>query len=109
MKQFTTTQEWIEINGNTAYVGLAKQACGQIGPVEFIGLPPYGEVLRADEEGAIVESRKAAISITCPKSGRVIAVNEKLEENPELLQQDPEGEGWLFQLELLSDEDTPSV
>jgi len=104
MKQFTDTHEWIEVNGNTAFVGLAKSAVGQIGPVEFVGLPPYGEVIRANEEGAIVESRKAAISIASPVGGKVIAVNEKLEENPELLNQDAEGEGWLFQLELCGDE-----
>jgi glycine cleavage system H protein len=106
MKQYTDTHEWVEVKGNTAYVGLAKSAVGQIGPVEFVGLPPYGEELAANEEGAIVESRKAAISVNSPVAGKVIAINEKLEENPELLNQDAEGEGWLFQLELCPDEGT---
>lgn len=99
--KYTATHEWVRINGDgTATVGITDHAQEQLGDMVFVELPELGRVLAAAEECAVVESVKAASDIYSPLAGEIVAINEALADTPELINQDPYGEGWLFRLRI---------
>lgn len=99
--KYTATHEWVRINGDgTATVGITDHAQEQLGDMVFVELPALGRVLAAAEECAVVESVKAASDIYSPLAGEIVAINEALADTPELINQDPYGEGWLFRLRI---------
>lgn len=95
--KFTDSHEWITPDGT---VGITQFAQKELGEIVYVQLPAIGKKLEAGKEAAILESTKAAADIYAPASGTVIAVNEALRDQPQLLNQDPEKAGWLFRLEL---------
>jgi len=100
--QYTESHEWVSIedNGN-ARVGISDHAQEALGDLVFVELPVAGDEISQGDPCAVVESVKAASDIYAPVSGLVVAVNEELESNPELINADPYGDGWLFELELI--------
>lgn len=96
--KFTDQHEWIRIDGDTGTVGITDYAAGQLGDVVYVELPDIGKTVKQAEETATVESVKAASEIYAPVGGSVTAVNEALAEKPELINQDPAGEGWFFKI-----------
>lgn len=99
-RYFTEDHEWIEVDGDTATVGITNYAQGQLGDIVFAEVPAVGATLKKGGDAAVVESVKAASDVYAPVSGIVIEGNDALEGDPALVNTDPEGEGWFFKLTL---------
>jgi glycine cleavage system H protein len=99
-RYFTQDHEWIEIDGDTATVGITDYAQGQLGDIVFAEVPAAGTTLTKGGDAAVVESVKAASDIYAPVSGTVTEGNGTLEGEPDLVNSDPEGAGWFFKLTL---------
>ncbi|TXH02880.1 MAG: glycine cleavage system protein GcvH [Rhodocyclaceae bacterium] len=97
-RYFTDEHEWIDVDGDTATVGITDYAQSQLGDIVFVEVPDEGVVLKKGAEAAVVESVKAASDVYAPISGAVTAGNQNLEEDPALVNSDAEGEGWFFKL-----------
>ena len=92
-RYFTEDHEWIDVDGDIGTVGISDYAQGQLGDIVFVDVPEEGKELTKGDEAAVVESVKAASDVYAPASGTVIEGNDALDGNPELVNQDPEGEG----------------
>ena len=99
-RYFTDEHEWLDIDGDTATVGITDYAQGQLGDIVFVELPAAGTALTKGGDAAVVESVKAASDVYSPVSGTVIEGNAALTDQPDLVNSDPEGEGWFFKLTL---------
>lgn len=97
--KYTPTHEWVSLNGKIATIGITDHAQKEISDVVFIELPKIDRIVKQKESAMVIESVKAAFDIYAPLSGKVIKVNEKLKNHPELLNRSPYEEGWLFQIE----------
>ena len=94
---YAETHEWARVDGDgNVVVGISDYAQDQLGDVVFVELPELERSVGAAEEAGVVESVKAASDIYAPVAGTVVAVNDALEDAPELVNQDPYGDGWLF-------------
>ena len=100
---FTQEHEWIEVDGEVATVGITEYAAGQLGDIVFVDVPADGRELTKGDDAAVVESVKAASDVYTPASGTVIEGNAALTDNPALVNEDPEGDGWFFKLTLRDD------
>ena len=96
--RFTRAHCWVRLEGGQAVVGITDYAQEQMSELTFVELPEVGEEVDAEDEVAVVESVKAANDVFAPVAGTIVAVNEALLEQPELVNQDPFGKGWLFKL-----------
>ncbi len=96
----TDSHEWVKRDNNIVTVGITKKASEEIGEIVYIELPKVGQKIKKGEEVVILESTKAAIDSYAPIDGTVIEVNEKLKNKPELVNYDPEKEGWLYKLKM---------
>lgn len=105
MKYYSEDHEWVEINGDVATIGISNYAVEELGDLTFVELPPVGEVFNAGDILATVESVKAASDVYSPISGVVTEINDALEAEPERLNEDAEGEGWLCKFNTLDQED----
>lgn len=104
--KYARSHEWVRLEENgEAVVGISEHAQDLLGDMVFVELPEVGRALDASEECAVVESVKAASDIYAPVSGEVIAINEELEDSPELVNSDPYGDGWLFRIKLADETD----
>jgi glycine cleavage system H protein len=99
-RYFTKEHEWIEVEGDTATVGITDYAQSQLGDVVFVEVPEAGRSLTQGSEAAVVESVKAASDVYAPVSGEVIEGNAALTDTPDLVNTAPESEGWFFKLRL---------
>ena len=94
--KYTSEHEWIRIEGDEAIVGITDYAQDQLGDIVFIDIPTEGETLEAGEVFGTIEVVKTVSDLFLPIAGEVLCENEALEDNPELVNQDPYGEGWLI-------------
>jgi glycine cleavage system H protein len=101
-KHYTEDHEWISIEGDIATVGISNYAQGQLGDVVFVELPDKGVSLEKGAEFAVVESVKAASEVYAPVSGDVVEVNDAIGDNPSLVNEDAEGEGWFLKIKVAS-------
>jgi len=97
-RYFTDEHEWIDVDGSHAIVGITDYAQEQLGDIVFVELPSPGKALEQGDEAAVVESVKAASDIYAPIDGKVTEANEDLEEDPALVNTDPEEGGWFFKM-----------
>jgi glycine cleavage system H protein len=97
---YLNTHEWVRVTDGTARIGISDFAQDELGDVVFVDLPADGEAVTAGEDFGVVESIKAVSDLYSPVSGTVTAINDALESEPELLNEDPYGEGWLVEVEL---------
>ena len=97
-RYFTEEHEWIEVDGDTATVGITDHAQGQLGDIVFVEVPQPGTVLAKGKEAAVVESVKAASDVYSPIGGTVTEGNTAIEADPALVNADAEGAGWFFRL-----------
>lgn len=97
---FTEDHEWIAVEGKTGTVGITDHAQEQLGDITFIELPEVGSDYGKGDSVSVVDSVKAASDVYTPVSGTVTDVNRALEDEPELVNNDAEGDGWLFKLTL---------
>lgn len=96
--KYTNEHEWIRVEGDIAYVGITDYAQEQLGDIVFVDIPTVGESLEADEVFGTIEVVKTISDLFLPVAGEVMEQNEALEENPELVNKDPYGEGWLIKM-----------
>jgi len=102
---YTKDHEWLVIVDGVATIGVTEFAQEQLGDVVFVELPEIGALLTEGDEVAVIESVKAAGEINAPINGTVVAVNEILADEPELLNSSPEEGGWMFKVTLDEDYD----
>lgn len=99
-RYFTKDHEWIAVEGAEATVGITDYAQSQLGDITFVELPGEGSEVGKGDSASVVDSVKAASDVYAPVSGKVTIANAALEEQPELVNTDPEGEGWLWKMAL---------
>lgn len=99
--KYIDTHQWVRVaDDGTGVVGITDFAQEQLGDVVYIGLPEVGETVNGGEEAGVAESVKSASDVFSPVTGEVLAINERLEDEPETVNEDPYGEGWLFKVRL---------
>lgn len=98
--KFTDSHEWIKQEGESALVGVSAYAQKELGDIVYVELPRIGKEVNKGEEAAVLESTKAAADVYAPLSGTILEVNEVLKEKPELINQSPEVQGWIFKIKL---------
>ena len=98
--KYTPDHEWLNVEGNTAIVGITHHAQDALGDVVFVDLPEVGKAFAAKEIAGVVESVKAAADVYMPVSGEITEVNEALRADPSLANSDPMGAGWFFKVKL---------
>jgi len=98
--RYTETHEWVRVEGNRATVGITDVAQSRLGDIVFIELPESGAQIERGEEFSALESVKAASSIFAPVGGRIVAVNERLADAPQLVNGSPYDEGWIARIAL---------
>jgi len=97
-RRYTKDHEWIDHDGDAVAVGITDHAQEQLGDVVFVDLPEVGRTVEAEEAMAVVESVKAASDVYAPIGGEIVAVNEALADNPALVNEAAEGDGWFVKL-----------
>jgi len=97
-RYFTDEHEWIDVEGDSATVGITDYAQEQLGDIVFVELPDVGTMLDKGGDAAVVESVKAASDVYAPISGEVTEGNDALEDEPALVNSSPEEEGWFFRM-----------
>jgi len=102
---YTRDHEWVRVEGEVATVGITDFAQKQLGDVVYVELPALGTQLEVHQTIGAIESVKAVSDVFSPVSGEVIAVNEKLNDSPEIVNQDPYGEGWIIKLKMKNKDD----
>ena len=103
-KKYSKKHEWVELNGDTATIGITKHATEQLGDIVFTEVPDKGKTFEAGGEAAVVESVKAASDVYSPIAGEVTESNEAIVSDPSLVNQDPEGNGWFFKVKVTNPE-----
>lgn len=98
-RKYTKEHEWALEDGQRVVVGITDYAQDQLGDVVFVGLPEAGSEVRAGQPLGEVESTKSVSDVYSPITGKVIEVNAELDQNPELINEDPYGRGWLVAIE----------
>ena len=99
--KYIETHQWVRVaDDGTATVGITDFAQDQLGDIVFIGVPDVGSTVTGAEEAGVAESVKSASDVFSPVTGEVIEVNESLEDEPEKVNEDPYGDGWLFRVRL---------
>lgn len=107
--KYTKEHEWIRLEGDVAYVGITDYAQEQLGDIVFVDIQTEGETLAADEVFGTIEVVKTISDLFLPVAGEVLEQNGALEEQPELVNKDPYGEGWLIKLKPATDADFDSL
>lgn len=97
--KYTEEHEWVRVEGERARIGITDHAQDQLTDVVFVELPAVGERFKPGDSMGVVESVKSVSDIYAPVACTVVEVNDTLEENPELVNDDPYGEGWMFLVE----------
>ena len=98
--RYTKDHEWIRVEGDEALVGITDYAADQLGDIVFVELPDVGRALEQHGTFGVVESVKAVSDLYAPVAGEVVAVNEALAGKPELVNDDPYGDGWMLRVRL---------
>lgn len=98
--KYTSTDEWIRVDGGEAVVGITDYAQDHLSGLVFVELPQVGERFEKGKAFGVVESVKAAADVNMPVSGEVVAVNTALQDTPETINADPYGEGWMVRIKI---------
>lgn len=107
--RYSRDHEWCEVEGANARIGITEFAQEQLGDIVFIELPKVGDVFKQNDVFGTIESVKAVSELYCPVSGEVIQVNESLENEPELVNEDSHGEGWLIVIKMTDSADLDNL
>jgi glycine cleavage system H protein len=100
--KYASDHEWVKAEGNIAVIGITDFAQSELGDIVYVEIETEGEELQKDEVFGTVEAVKTVSDLIMPVSGKIIEVNEKLADSPELVNQDPYGEGWMIKVEMSS-------
>ena len=116
--KYTKEHEWLKVEGDAAYVGITNFAQGALGDIVFIELPNLNDNFKQNDIFGTIEAVKTLADLYIPISGSIMEINDKLESEPELINSDPYGEGWIIKIKisdssevdaLLSDNDYKSL
>jgi glycine cleavage system H protein len=99
--KYVKTHEYIRVEGEFAVIGITAFAGDQLGDVTFVELPKVGEIFKNEAKFGVIESVKSVSDLFMPLAGEVVAVNEKLNSEPELVNSDCYGEGWMLKVKML--------
>lgn len=102
-RYYTETHEWVSVDGDVTTIGITDYAQAQLGDVVFLELPSVGRMLEGGDSFGVVESVKAASDLYSPVAGTVVEVNQTLADDPETVNRDPFGAGWLIKVKLNGD------
>ena len=98
--KYASSHEWARLDGDVVTVGITDHAQEALGDLVYVELPEVGDTVAAGDEAGVVESVKAASDIYAPVSGEIVAINDALEDTPELINSDPYGEGWMYKIKV---------
>ena len=102
--RYLESHQWVRVDeSGLATVGITDFAQQQLGDVVYIGVPELGATVTGSEEAGVAESVKSASDVLSPVTGEVVEINERLEDEPEKVNEDPYGEGWLFRVKMTDD------
>ena len=107
--KYSKDHEWVRLEGEFAYVGITDLAQSELGEIVFIEVETVGETMEAGEIFGSVEAVKTVSDLLLPVSGEIVEFNEKLEEEPELVNNDPYGEGWMVKISVSNPSDSDSL
>lgn len=99
-RKYTKNHEWIQIDGEEAIIGISDFAQEELGDIVYVELPGVGDHFDKDDTLGVIESVKASADFYSPVSGEVTAVNDKLEESPEIINQSPYEDGWIVRIKM---------
>ncbi len=105
---YTKDHEWVKVDGDNAYVGITDFAQDALGEIVYVELPEIDEEFEAGEVFSVVESVKAASDVFIPVSGKILEVNEELEDSPQLINEEPY-ENWIAEIEILDKADLDNL
>jgi glycine cleavage system H protein len=106
---YTLEHEWIRVDGKNAVIGISSFAQDQLGDIVFVELPDVGSQVEKEEPFGVVESVKTVSDLYAPASGKVTKINKDLETNPEIVNSEPYGGGWIVEIELSNENDLKSL
>lgn len=98
--KYTTDHEWIKVEGNIGYIGVTDHAQSELGDVVYIDIDESIQEIIAGESFGTIEAVKTVSDILAPVSGKVLEINTSLNDNPEVVNKDPYGEGWMIKIEI---------
>lgn len=98
--KYSEDHEWVKVDGNTVTIGITDFAQGELGDIVFVELPEEGDDLEQGESFGSVESVKTVSELYAPLNGKIVEVNEELEDSPELVNESPYEEAWIIKVEL---------
>ena len=107
--KYTKEHEWLLMEGTTAIVGITDYAQDRLGDVVYVELPAVGDKVSKEDAFGVVESVKAVSDIYAPVSGKVLEVNDDLPDNPNMINEDPYGDGWLIKVEMNDPEEVDEL
>ncbi|RCL66339.1 MAG: glycine cleavage system protein GcvH [Cryomorphaceae bacterium] len=98
--KYTKDHEWVKVEGDQAIIGITDYAQGELGDIVYVEIEALGEDLKKEEIFGSVEAVKTVSDLFLPVSGKIIEMNEELEDNPELINEDPYEKGWIIKMEI---------
>jgi glycine cleavage system H protein len=98
--KYSKDHEWLRVEGNEAYVGITEFAQGELGDIVFIDIGTKGETLEKEKVFGTIEAVKTVSDLFMPVGGKILEINSKIDSNPELVNKDPYGDGWLIKISL---------
>ena len=107
--KYTKDHEWVRIEGDIAFIGITEFAQGELGDIVFVDVDTKGEDLDKEEVFGSIEAVKTVSDLFMPVSGKVISFNEQLEQEPELINSDPYGNGWIIKISVADTTDFDSL
>jgi glycine cleavage system H protein len=107
--RYTKEHEWIRVEGNEAYVGITDYAQSELGEIVFVDINTEGETLAQEEVFGSVEAVKTVSDLNMPVSGEVLEINDAINDQPELVNNDPYGEGWMIKISVASPEELDNL
>ncbi len=103
--RYSKEHEWVLVEGNVATIGITDYAQDRMGEITYVELPSVGDKVSKDDAFGVIESVKTVSDVYAPVSGTVLEVNDDLPDNPELLNDDPYGDGWMIKVEMSDPEE----
>ena len=107
--KYTNDHEWLKIDGDVATVGITDFAQGELGDIVYVEVETEGETLEAEEVFGTIEAVKTVSDMMMPVSGEIVEFNAELEANPELINKDPFGKGWIIKIKLANASDADNL
>lgn len=107
--RYTKEHEWIRVEGNEAYVGITDYAQSELGEIVFVDINTEGETLEQNEVFGSVEAVKTVSDLNMPVAGEVLAINEAINDQPELVNNDPYGEGWMIKISVANPDELDTL